>query len=186
MRKPSARCARSVPPTVSCVPAARELVSGGPLPRQVADFFYLTPCSPRGGICPYGACRGWPWVCRTRASRRIIPAHRQDGISGILVFPACWSTSAGRVFRDFGLPGVLPFPGQDHFGRFWHWRARKFPGQDHFGRFWHWPGRPVPSFPRPGGQRQGPWAAPSSPGALSAAGPLRCRGPAVPCEPTCN
>ena len=36
--------------------------------------------------------------------------------------------------------------------------------------------------PRPGGQRQGPWAISQSPGALSAAGPLRCRGPAVPCD----
>ena len=87
VRKPSAR---SVLPTVSCVPASRELVSGGPLPRQVADFFSLTPCSPRGGICPYGACRGRRQVCATRASRCIIPARRQDGISGNLVFPECW------------------------------------------------------------------------------------------------
>ncbi len=90
-------------------------------------------------------------------------------------------TSAGRDFRDFGLPGVLAFPGQDHFGRFWSWRARNFSGQDHFARFWSWLGRHAPFYPRPGGQRQGHWALSRSPGALSAAGPLPCRGPAVPC-----
>ena len=40
--------------------------------------------------------------------------------------------------------------------------------------------RPSVPTPAPGGQRQGPWAFSRSPGALSAAGPLPCRGPAVP------
>jgi len=161
VRKPSARCARSVLPTVSCVPATRELVSGGPLPLTW----------PRVAM-------GLPHTC--------LPLHHP-------------STSAGRDFQEFGLPGVLEHAGRTGFPGFWSSRSAGFPWPGPFWPFlalassgFSWPGPFCPIlalarqtcdvFPRPGGQRQGHWALSRSPGALSAAGPLRCRGPAVPCS----